>query len=237
MIRARHVLAGFVALVLALASVAGGRPGSRHGQGRRARVRHGQLGAGRHQAPRPGQGARLHPRGPGLRQRRRRPTSRSRARRSMRSSTTTLWVSRQRTDGQMLTFVPFSSTVGALMVPPDSGHREPRRPQGQEGRRRRRPDRQELAADPGPRGQAPRHGPRGRGRAGLRRAAAPEREGRWTASSMRSSTTGISPPGSRARATSSWSGSRRRSASSGSRACRRSSATCSTSRSPMPTPS
>jgi NitT/TauT family transport system substrate-binding protein len=32
-----------------------------------------------------------------------------------------LWVSRQRTDGQMLTFVPFSSTVGALMVPADSG--------------------------------------------------------------------------------------------------------------------
>jgi NitT/TauT family transport system substrate-binding protein len=32
-----------------------------------------------------------------------------------------LWVSRQRHDGQMLTFVPFSSTVGALMVPPDSG--------------------------------------------------------------------------------------------------------------------
>jgi NitT/TauT family transport system substrate-binding protein len=32
-----------------------------------------------------------------------------------------LWVSRQRDDGQMLTFVPFSSTIGALMVPPDSG--------------------------------------------------------------------------------------------------------------------
>jgi NitT/TauT family transport system substrate-binding protein len=31
-----------------------------------------------------------------------------------------LWVSRQRSAGQMLTFVPFSSTVGALMVPPDS---------------------------------------------------------------------------------------------------------------------
>ena len=30
------------------------------------------------------------------------------------------WVSRQRSDGQMLTFVPFSGTVGALMVPPDS---------------------------------------------------------------------------------------------------------------------
>jgi NitT/TauT family transport system substrate-binding protein len=29
-------------------------------------------------------------------------------------------VSRQRSDGQMLTFVPFSSTVGALVVPPDS---------------------------------------------------------------------------------------------------------------------
>ncbi len=32
-----------------------------------------------------------------------------------------LWVSRQRSDGQMLTFIPFSSTVGALMVPADSG--------------------------------------------------------------------------------------------------------------------
>ena len=32
-----------------------------------------------------------------------------------------LWVSRQRASGQMLTFVPFSSTVGGLMVPPDSG--------------------------------------------------------------------------------------------------------------------
>ena len=31
-----------------------------------------------------------------------------------------LWVSRQRHDGQMLTFLPYSSTVGALMVPPDS---------------------------------------------------------------------------------------------------------------------
>jgi NitT/TauT family transport system substrate-binding protein len=31
-----------------------------------------------------------------------------------------LWVSRQRSDGGMLTFIPFSSTVGALMVPPDS---------------------------------------------------------------------------------------------------------------------
>jgi NitT/TauT family transport system substrate-binding protein len=31
-----------------------------------------------------------------------------------------LWVSRQRAHGEMLTFIPFSSTVGALMVPPDS---------------------------------------------------------------------------------------------------------------------
>ena len=31
-----------------------------------------------------------------------------------------LWVSRQRSDGQMLTFIPFSSTVGALMVPQGS---------------------------------------------------------------------------------------------------------------------
>lgn len=31
-----------------------------------------------------------------------------------------LWVSRQRSAGQPLTFIPFSKTVGALMVPPDS---------------------------------------------------------------------------------------------------------------------
>lgn len=31
-----------------------------------------------------------------------------------------LWVSRQRADGQMLTFIPYSSTVGTVMVPPDS---------------------------------------------------------------------------------------------------------------------
>jgi NitT/TauT family transport system substrate-binding protein len=30
------------------------------------------------------------------------------------------WVSRQRTNGQMLTFIPYSTTVGALMVPPVS---------------------------------------------------------------------------------------------------------------------
>ncbi|MGH6884477.1 MAG: ABC transporter substrate-binding protein [Kiloniellales bacterium] len=31
-----------------------------------------------------------------------------------------LWVSRQRSDGKTLTFVPYSSSVGAIMVPPDS---------------------------------------------------------------------------------------------------------------------
>ncbi len=31
-----------------------------------------------------------------------------------------LWVSRQRTEGENLVFIPYSSTVGALMVPPDS---------------------------------------------------------------------------------------------------------------------
>lgn len=31
-----------------------------------------------------------------------------------------LWVSRQRAAGEMLSFVPYSSTVGALVVPPDS---------------------------------------------------------------------------------------------------------------------
>ncbi len=32
-----------------------------------------------------------------------------------------LWVSRQRAQGELLTFVPYSSTIGALMVPKDSG--------------------------------------------------------------------------------------------------------------------
>ena len=32
-----------------------------------------------------------------------------------------LWVSRQRADGEMLTFIPYSSSVGTVMVPPDSG--------------------------------------------------------------------------------------------------------------------
>ena len=32
-----------------------------------------------------------------------------------------LWVSRQRSDGQKLTFVPYSSSVGAIMVGADSG--------------------------------------------------------------------------------------------------------------------
>ncbi len=31
-----------------------------------------------------------------------------------------LWVSRQRAEGEMLTFIPYSSTVGTVMVPPDS---------------------------------------------------------------------------------------------------------------------
>jgi NitT/TauT family transport system substrate-binding protein len=32
-----------------------------------------------------------------------------------------LWVSRQRADGELLTFIPYSSTVGTVMVPPGSG--------------------------------------------------------------------------------------------------------------------
>jgi NitT/TauT family transport system substrate-binding protein len=31
-----------------------------------------------------------------------------------------LWVSRQRAEGEMLTFIPYSSSVGTVMVPPDS---------------------------------------------------------------------------------------------------------------------
>src|SRR3546814_5608098 len=35
-----------------------------------------------------------------------------------------LWVSRQRAEGKRYTFVPFSSSVGSLMVPPDSPIRD-----------------------------------------------------------------------------------------------------------------
>jgi len=57
-----------------------------------------------------------------------------------------LWVSRERGLGAKLTFYPYSSALGAVMVPefifdPDVGGSQ--RPQT---RRRRRPDRQKLAA-------------------------------------------------------------------------------------------
>ena len=55
------------------------------------------------------------------------------------------WVSRQRSDGQMLTFVPFSEHGRRAHGAARLGHREPGRPQGQEARRRRRAARQELA--------------------------------------------------------------------------------------------
>ena len=146
-----------------------------------------------------------------------------------------LWVSRQRSDGQMLTFIPFSSTVGALMVPQDSDGREPRRPQGPDGRHRGRAGRQELAAAPGARGAAPRDRARRRGRAGVRRAAAAQREGRGRRARCGAQLLALHRAPRGPRATGSWSASRRRSASSASRACRRSSATSSTRRSPRPT--
>src|SRR3546814_1620657 len=39
-----------------------------------------------------------------------------------------LWVSRQRAEGKRYTFVPFPSSVGSLMVPPDSPIRDLARP-------------------------------------------------------------------------------------------------------------
>ena len=56
-----------------------------------------------------------------------------------------LFVSRQRAEGVPLTFVPYSTSVGAIMVPPDSTVQDARRPEGRDDRRRRRAARQELA--------------------------------------------------------------------------------------------
>ena len=60
-----------------------------------------------------------------------------------------LWVSRERALGAKLTFYPYSSALGAVMVPAASSIRTLGRPQGSQARGRRRPDRQELAAAAG----------------------------------------------------------------------------------------
>ena len=155
---------------------AGERPGSRHGQGRRARVRHGQLGARGHQASRVGRQARLQPRGATVRQRtghQRGTPGRGRGHGGRRLSLGVAPARRWRAAELPALFEHRRHADGAAGL----RNRQPHRPQGQEARRRRRSDRQELAPDPGPRRQAPRHRARGRGRAGLRRAAAAQREG------------------------------------------------------------
>ncbi len=60
-----------------------------------------------------------------------------------------LWVSRERALGAKLAFYPYSSALGAVMVPATSPIHDARRSQGQEARGRRRPYRQELAAAAG----------------------------------------------------------------------------------------
>ena len=55
-----------------------------------------------------------------------------------------VWVSLQRHQGNMVTMVPHSLTVGGLMVDPAAGIATHRRPQGQDPRRLRQPGRQEL---------------------------------------------------------------------------------------------
>ena len=60
-----------------------------------------------------------------------------------------LWVSRERGLGAKLTFYPYSSALGAVMVPNASPIRNTGRSQGPHACRRRRPDRQKLAAAAG----------------------------------------------------------------------------------------
>ena len=140
-----------------------------------------------------------------------------------------LWVSRQRADGQLLTFIPYSSTVGALMVPPDSDIASLADLKGKK-----------LGVAGGPIDKswlliqglaAKRHG----------MDLAAEVEPVYGAPPLLNEKVQDGEldavlnywhfaPGSKPRASSSWSGSRTRSPSSGSRACRRSSATCSASR-------
>ena len=62
-----------------------------------------------------------------------------------------LWVSRERSLGAKLTFYPYSSALGAVMVPDASPIRTSGRSQGPQARRRGRADRQELAAAAGAR--------------------------------------------------------------------------------------
>ena len=60
-----------------------------------------------------------------------------------------IWVATQRKLGHDFTFVPFSRSVGAVMVGSEKGHQDRRRPRRQEHRRRRRAERQELGAAAG----------------------------------------------------------------------------------------
>ena len=60
-----------------------------------------------------------------------------------------LWVARERALGDNLVFYPYSSTLGAVMVPAQSPIKSIADLKGKQARRRRRPARQELAAAAG----------------------------------------------------------------------------------------
>ena len=159
--------------------------------------------------------ARLHARGPGLRQRRgdQRGAAGRGGRCDRRRLPLGLAPAQRRPDADLRALLEHRRRAhGAARF----GHREPGRPQGQEARRRRRAARQELAAAPGACGQASRHGPRRRGRAGVRRAAAAEREGPGRRAGRGAQLLALRRPARGQGLSGSWSASRRRSASSAS---------------------
>ena len=86
-----------------------------------------------------------------------------------------LWVSRERGLGAKLDFYPYSSALGAVMVPASSPIKTLADLKGRKLARRRRPDRQELAAAAGA-DEAGRHRPEVGGEHRLWRAAAARRQ-------------------------------------------------------------
>ena len=182
---------------------------SRHHEDRRAQVRHGQLGARRHQGPRPGRQGGLHARGRAVRrQRRRRRGADGRC-------------GRRHRRGLAVRLAPAHRRRAADLHPLF----EQRRCGDGAGRQRRRRaspiSRARRSASPAARStragccSRPTPGRRTgmdlatRRRAGLRRAAAADREAQERRARRRARTTGTSAPGWRRRATGGWSASAR----------------------------